>query len=106
VGTVSAWPAPGEDGRKASFGYCIRYDHWGRGIASAAVKKAVGEVFKEWPELERLEATVETGNVASVRVLEKAGFKREGLLRKFVRFKGESRDVFMFSFLSSDPLEE
>lgn len=57
--------------------------------------------FEDWP---RLEATVGVGNVGSERVLEKVGFKREGLLRKFVKFKGESRDVIMFSFLSSDPL--
>ncbi|ONK65030.1 uncharacterized protein A4U43_C07F32740 [Asparagus officinalis] len=104
VGWVSVWPAPGEDYRKASIGYCIRYDHWGRGIATLAVKTVVATIFKKWSELERLEATVEITNVGSVRVLGKVGFKREGLLRRFVRFKGESRDVFVFSFLSTDPL--
>ena len=76
------------------------------GIVTAAANKAVREAFKEWPEPERLEALVETGNVASQRVLEMVGFKREGLLRKFAKFEGERREMFIFSFLSTDPLVE
>lgn len=49
-----------------------------------AVKAAVAEVFRDRLELERLEALVDVDNVASQRVLEKAGFTREGLLRKEV----------------------
>jgi RimJ/RimL family protein N-acetyltransferase len=58
--------------------------------------------FEEFDYLERLEAVADVDNPASQRVLEKAGFKREGVLRKYVRLKGESRDMVMFSFLVSD----
>ena len=50
-----------EDGRKAYFANSLRYDHWGRGIATAAAKKAVGEAVEDCPELERLEALARLG---------------------------------------------
>jgi len=52
--------------------------------------------------LERLEAQVDAENMASQRVLEKAGFQREGVLRKHLFIKGKSRDMVMFSILSSE----
>ncbi|MCI72374.1 putative N-acetyltransferase, partial [Trifolium medium] len=50
----------------------------------------------------RLEALVDVENVGSQRVLEKAGFQKEGVLRKYWFMKGKSRDVIMFSYLSTD----
>ncbi|KAL4272839.1 hypothetical protein GQ457_13G025500 [Hibiscus cannabinus] len=59
-------------------------------------------IFDERPHLERLEALVDVENLGSQRVLEKAGFQREGVLRKYIFLKGRSRDVVMFSLLSTD----
>lgn len=95
-------PAPGEDRHRASIGYRIAYDYWGKGIATEALKLTVKSVFEELGYLERLEAIADVDNPASQRVLEKAGFRKEGVLRKYVRLKGESKDMVMFSFLSSD----
>lgn len=64
------------------------------------VKHVVEAAFKEFPYLERLEARVDVENVASQRVLEKAGFEREGVLRKYLFIKGKSIDIVMFSILS------
>ena len=77
--------------------------YWGKGIGTKAVKLVVNTIFKEWPLLERLEALVDVQNVGSQRVLEKAGFSREGVLRKYFILKGKTRDMVMFSVLSSDP---
>ncbi|KAI6693259.1 hypothetical protein NL676_020969 [Syzygium grande] len=63
---------------------------------------AVAEVFGGRPELERVEAVADVENKASQRVLEKAGFRREGVLRKYYVLKGRTRDAFMFSRLSTD----
>lgn len=60
-------------------------------------------VFPETHVL-RLQAFVQTQNKASQRVLEKVGFQREGLLRKYSYVKGEIHDVFVYSLLSSDLL--
>ncbi|KAL0414512.1 UNVERIFIED_CONTAM: hypothetical protein Sradi_1652900 [Sesamum radiatum] len=54
-------------------------------------------------ELERLEAVVAVQNTASQRVLEKAGFMREGVLRKYFLLKGRPTDAVIFSLLSTDP---
>lgn len=65
---------------------------------------AVSKVFDEIPELVRLEAVVELENKASQRVLEKVGFLKEGLLRKYEFCKGEIRDMFMYGFISTDEI--
>ncbi|XP_072987136.1 uncharacterized protein [Typha latifolia] len=102
VGMIKVNPGPAHEPFKASVGYSLAYDYWGRGIATVVLKMVVGDVFKSWAHLVRLEAIADVENPASQRVLEKAGFKREGVLRKFVMLKGEYRDMVMFSYLASD----
>ncbi|KAK4755796.1 hypothetical protein SAY87_009553 [Trapa incisa] len=105
IGAVSVTRNSGGDRcRAGEMGYVLAHGHWGKGIATAAVKMAAAAVFRERPELERVEALVDVENVASLRVLEKAGFTREGTLRKYVVLKGKSRDMVMFSLLSTDLL--
>ncbi|KAJ3688616.1 hypothetical protein LUZ61_017780 [Rhynchospora tenuis] len=104
VGFVMVHPVPGEESRRASMGYALAHEYWGRGIATAAVKKVVGEIFNEWSRLERLEAQVEVENARSQRVLEKAGFVKEGILRNYRVIQGKGRDMIMYSFLRTDSL--
>ncbi|CAN6291953.1 unnamed protein product [Urochloa humidicola] len=104
VGQVSVWPYADEGGRRANLGYALAKDHWGRGIAAAAIRMVVGKVFDDLPALERLEAVTGVDNVRSQRVLEKAGFQREGVLRRYIagRGGGRAKDAVIYSFLSSD----
>ncbi|RCV41573.1 hypothetical protein SETIT_9G147500v2 [Setaria italica] len=104
VGSVSVKPAPAEDGRlfRASVGYRVARAHWGRGVATRAVRAAAEAVFAAWPWLLRLEAVADVENPASQRVLEKAGFVREGTLRKYIVLKGRPRDMVMFSLVDTD----
>jgi RimJ/RimL family protein N-acetyltransferase len=101
VGSISVKPGPAEDGRlfRASVGYRVAYAHWGRGVATRAVRAAAEAVFAAWPWLLRLEAVADVENPASQRVLEKAGFVREGVLRKYILLKGRPRDMVMFSIV-------
>ncbi|CAG7882056.1 unnamed protein product [Brassica rapa] len=78
--------------------------NWGKGIATRAVSIAVPQVFNDLPHVLRLQAFVQTQNKASQRVLEKVGFQREGLLRKYSYLKGEIHDVFVYSLLLSPDL--
>ena len=66
--------------------------------------QVVGRVFDDLPGLERLEAVTDVDNVRLQRVLEKAGFHREGVLRRYIAGRGgrEARDAVIYSFLSSD----
>ncbi|PIA59099.1 hypothetical protein AQUCO_00400154v1 [Aquilegia coerulea] len=88
--------------REAAMNY-IKDIYWGQGIATKAVKLVVNCIFNEWPYLERLEALVDLQNIGSQKVLEKAGFQKEGVLRKYCILKGSTRDMVMYSFLSTDP---
>ncbi|XP_057958136.1 uncharacterized protein LOC131151003 [Malania oleifera] len=87
---------------RSELGYVLAYKYWGKGIATRAAKMVASTIFREWPHLERLEALVDADNRGSQRVLEKAGFKREGVLRKYLTVKGKTRDVVMFSLLSTE----
>ncbi|XP_022720068.1 uncharacterized protein LOC111277901 [Durio zibethinus] len=102
IGFVSIFPFSGDDKCRASFGYGVAVKYWGHGIATKAVKMAVSQFFVEFPGVVRLEALVDVDNKASQRVVEKAGFQKEGLLRKYAHVKGKLRDLFLYSFLSSD----
>ncbi|KAH7661498.1 Amino-acid N-acetyltransferase protein [Dioscorea alata] len=102
VGSISVKPGTGDgEQHKASVGYRLAYEHWGKGIATAALKMVVEIVLKEWEWLERLEGMVDLENKGSQRVLEKAGFQKEGVLHKFVFLKGEARDMVMYSIIRS-----
>ncbi|ESQ49584.1 hypothetical protein EUTSA_v10021594mg [Eutrema salsugineum] len=104
IGFISIFPETGLDRFKAHIGYGLSHEYWGKGIATRAVSIAVSQVFSDLPHLLRLQAFVQTQNKASQRVLDKVGFQREGLLRKYTYLKGKIYDVFVFSLLSSDHL--
>ncbi|KAL5566949.1 hypothetical protein UlMin_030113 [Ulmus minor] len=91
-----------EDKYKAFIGYGVAPQYWGQGVATQALKIAVPLVFKDFPDLLRLQALVFVENKGSHMVLEKAGFQKEGLLRKYSFVKGVLRDLYIYSFLSTD----
>ncbi|KAJ4722490.1 Acetyltransferase (GNAT) domain protein [Melia azedarach] len=103
IGAISVAANSGNDKCRGELGYVLAAEYWGKGIATQAVKMVASTIFDEWPHLERLEALVDVENGGSQRVLEKAGFKREGVLRKYIISKGSTRDMVMFSLLSTDP---
>ncbi|KAJ4708239.1 Acetyltransferase (GNAT) domain protein [Melia azedarach] len=104
IGAISVTPNSGNCAQcRAVIGYAVASNYWGKGIATRAVKMVANTIFGEWPHLQRLEATVDVENLASQRVLQKAGFKKEGVLRKYIILKGKAIDVVMFSLLSTDP---
>ncbi|PON80035.1 FkbH domain containing protein [Parasponia andersonii] len=104
IGYISVKPEPGDDKCRAKISYAVGADYWGQGIVTRTLKMAISLVFKDFPDLVRLEALVEFENDASQRVLEKVGFLKEGLMRKYGFSKGEIKDVFIYSFLSTDKI--
>lgn len=93
----------GEDIERCSaeLWYWLGEDFWGRGIATAALLALTEYAFTEF-SLARLYAKPMSHNAGSMRILEKAGFRQEGLLRWSVMKEGEIRDTFLYSYLSSD----
>uniref|UniRef100_A0A5B7C6Q3 N-acetyltransferase domain-containing protein n=1 Tax=Davidia involucrata TaxID=16924 RepID=A0A5B7C6Q3_DAVIN len=104
IGYISIRPESGDDQHRAHVGYGVGVEYWGQGIVTMALKMAISSVFKEFSYLVRLEALVEEENKGSQRVLEKAGFQKEGFLRKYGFNKGEIRDMYIYSFLSTDKI--
>ncbi|XP_010469639.1 PREDICTED: uncharacterized protein LOC104749663 [Camelina sativa] len=93
------------DNIRKEIGYVLARKYWGKGFATEAVRLVTAEIFKEFPEIERVEALVDVENVGSQKVLEKVGFTREGVMRKFLYIKGSVRDTVMFSFLPTDTMK-
>ncbi|KAM3378297.1 hypothetical protein BC332_21778 [Capsicum chinense] len=104
IGIMVARPGSGDDRCRAEIGYALAVEYWGQGITPKAVKMAIPLILEEFPEIVRLQALSDAENKASHRVLEKAGFIKEGMFRKYFYFKGEIKDVVLYSFLSTDPI--
>ena len=83
---------------RAEIGYWVAKDYRGRGLATAAVNALIHYAFQDL-KLRRIEATAFPHNPASHRVLEKAGFKREGILAGFHLKKGELLDACMYALV-------
>lgn len=67
----------------ATFGYVLARSHWGRGHTSQALS-VLSDLLLEQPDIWRVQAHCAAENPASARVMEKAGFVREGRLRRAV----------------------
>ncbi len=100
VGTIGLY-AYSELNRRAELGYDFLREHWGKGLTTEAVREVLRYAFEEL-KLNRVEATTDSENAASMRVLEKAGFRREGLLRQRHNYKGGYHDEAYWGILAED----
>ena len=85
----------------AEMGYFIAEPYWGRGVTTEAVKQACRYVFEN-TDILRIFAEPYAYNAASCRVLEKAGFSLEGVLRKNAVKNGVVLDMRMYSLLKDE----
>ncbi len=67
--------------RRAEIGYALGSAHWGRGLASEALRAVLHHAFDAM-RLVRVEADTDPRNESSLRMLTRLGFQREGLLRR------------------------
>jgi ribosomal-protein-alanine N-acetyltransferase len=80
----------------AEVGYWLGESLWGRGIATEALQAVTAEVFTRF-DLTRLYAVPFADHAASVRVLEKAGYVREGHMRRSAIKDGVVRDQLLYA---------
>ena len=85
--------------KRIEISYDIAPPYWNRGIATRTVD-AITTFGINTLGAQRVQATVVKDNVRSIKVLEKCGYKREGLLCKYTILHGKSKDSYMYAKLS------
>jgi ribosomal-protein-alanine N-acetyltransferase len=88
--------------QSCTLGYWVGANFARQGYMTAAVRAVVPFVFDSL-ELHRLEAACLPTNAASIKLLEKTGFKREGLARRYLRINGVWQDHLLYALLDGDP---
>jgi len=98
VGGIGFTVQPDVARRSAEIGYWLGEEFWGRGITTEALIAVTDYAFSNY-DVCRLYAHVFDWNVASARVLEKAGYVFEGRLRKSVTKDGQTIDQLMYAII-------
>lgn len=87
--------------QSCTLGYWAGAGYANQGYMTEAVRAVIPFVFDSL-ELHRLEAACLPTNTASMRLLEKTGFRREGLARRYLRINGVWQDHLLYALLDSD----
>jgi len=90
--------------KRTDIGYSFNPEYWGKGYAYEAVSRLIYYALNDFPnfEINRLEAYTDPRNTASIKLLEKLGFTKEGHLRQREIEKGEVVDSVIYAMLRSD----
>jgi [ribosomal protein S5]-alanine N-acetyltransferase len=96
AGSISLVPGTDVERISAEIGYWIGKAVWGRGVMTDAVRATTTYAFDAL-QLNRVFAVPFADNLASARVLEKAGYTREGSMRRSVIKDGRIRDQLMLA---------
>lgn len=100
IGMITAF----HHGHYKTLGYVLARSFWGRGLMSEATRSLALSLWEN-PATWRIDAHTHVENVGSQRVLEKAGFQREGVLRrafKIARCGDTPQDAVMYSQVRDD----
>ena len=98
VGGVGIIPQDDVAKISAEIGYWLGESYWNRGIMTDAVKEMVAYVFAHFP-LQKIYAPVFDFNIASQKVLQKAGFEREAVLKQAAVKNGKIIDLHYYSLI-------
>jgi RimJ/RimL family protein N-acetyltransferase len=105
VAGIASW-RPQDRGGPAGgcheIGLALLPEHRGRGLGTAGHALLVAHLF-DFTLVHRLEALTDAKNVAEQRVLERVGFRRDGLLRGALFRQGAWQDLCVYSRLRGDP---
>lgn len=88
--------------QSGTLGYWIGAPYARQGLMSEAVRLVIGYAFTNL-RLHRVEASCLPHNEPSIRLLERAGFTREGYARAYLKINGTWQDHLLFALLESDP---
>ena len=88
-------------GKLLEIGYSLAPTERGKGYCTEAVRIMLDYLFLS-KDVARVQACTDLRNLASQKVLEKAGFKKEGTMRKYLFIRGEWRDACLYSILREE----
>ena len=89
------------ENRQAEIGYVFGRSLWGRGYATETALSLLAFGFQDL-DMHRIFATCDPENIASARVLEKIGMRREGHLREHRWYKQKWQSSYLYSILSRE----
>lgn len=101
VGSIEVFRCGDVYRKSGELGYWLAEEYWGRGIMTAAAKQICREAFAAW-DIVRIYAKPFAHNTGSRRVLEKAGFTLEGVMRQGVFKEGTLWDYCMYALLREE----
>ncbi|WP_419714927.1 GNAT family N-acetyltransferase [Fictibacillus marinisediminis] len=100
IGDISLFKIEREPAQTGMLGYCLDQHYNGKGYMTQTVKLMISYAF-EVQKLHRIEAGVMPHNKGSIRVLEKAGFHKEGIAVKSVKINGSWEDHQMLAIINN-----
>jgi RimJ/RimL family protein N-acetyltransferase len=100
VGTCTLLHLDGRN-RRGEVGYALAREQWGKGLMREALTALLDHAFTTLG-LHRIEADVDPENAASLRLLERLGFTREGVLRERWLVGGRAHDSVMLGLLGRE----
>ncbi|HYM39443.1 MAG TPA: GNAT family protein [Thermoplasmata archaeon] len=98
IGTLGYHGWVREGGDRARMGYDLAREHRGRGLMSEAMRAVLAHGFDRM-RLNRVEALIDPTNGPSIRLVERLGFRREGVLRENTYFRGRFIDDAVYALL-------
>ncbi|MGL3150992.1 GNAT family N-acetyltransferase [Microbacterium sp. A82] len=101
AGQLNVWGVARGSLCSATIGYWVSERFAGRGITPTAVALATDACFNEFG-LHRMEICIRPENIASLRVVQKLGFRYEGLRRRYIHIDGDWRDHYAFALTRED----
>ncbi len=87
--------------RRAEIGFALHPDHWRNGFTGEAIAELIRFAFEDL-QMHRIEADIDPLNTASIALIERQGFRREGLMRERWIVAGQICDSAMYGILKSD----
>jgi RimJ/RimL family protein N-acetyltransferase len=101
VGFVAHFYVLHPAGKLLEIGYSLVPSERGKGYCTEAVEIMMDYLFLS-RDVKRIQACTDTRNLASQRVLEKAGFRKEGTMRQYLFERGQHRDTYLYSILRDE----
>ncbi len=87
--------------KSLEFGYLIKYEFWNKGLGTEALNAYLNWIFTN-TSINRISACVATPHIASVKVIEKNGFIREGIMKEAALYHNKRYDNYLYAILKKD----